>query len=162
IPSARANSPEAIPALFRGDARLETKVSVAQKDRPLGEVLTDLGGKLGVRLVAGRETADDKATLFLDERPAAEVLALIARQFDFQWQRNQGGYELTQDLASKAREAKLREQDRAAQIGAIQARMDPISRLAGQPRDRLEARQSELRRLLAAPNLAPAERARLM
>src|SRR5688572_19450208 len=88
------------PALAQGaledDARLAVPVSLAWKDRPLGEILGALGAEIGVSLRAGRDTADDKATVLLDERPAAEVMALVGRHFDFQWVRSGESYELVQ------------------------------------------------------------------
>ena len=107
--------------------------------------LTGLGAQIGVRLAASSETADDKVTLYLDGRPAAEALALVARQFGFQWQRSHGGYELAQDLAARAREAALRESGRAAQITAIQARMGRVASIVSTPRASWEARLHEVR-----------------
>src|SRR5712691_8890325 len=72
-PEARA----ALPAVFRGDTRLQAKVTTALKDRPLGEALALLGREVDVPLRARPETVDDKVTLLVDHRPAAEVLTLI-------------------------------------------------------------------------------------
>src|SRR5437764_3102879 len=72
-------------ALLQDDARLGTKVSLALKNQSLGEVLADLGARIHVRVVASPDTADDKVSLFLDQRTAADVMALLARQFDFRW-----------------------------------------------------------------------------
>src|SRR5438552_16370979 len=47
------------------DARLGVTVSLAQKDRPLGELLPALGREIQVLLRASPEVADDKVTLFL-------------------------------------------------------------------------------------------------
>jgi hypothetical protein len=151
----------ALPAVFRGDARLEAKVTVAEKNRPLGEVLTGIGAQIGVRLAASSETADDKVTLFLDGRSAAEALALVARQFGFQWQRSHDGYELAQDLAAREREAALRESGRAAQIAAIQARMGRVASIVSSPRASSEARWNEIERRLSDPSVTPEERASL-
>src|SRR6187200_3068688 len=79
------SSPAAAQSTLGDDPRLAGLVSVVCKDQPLGEVLPMLGAQIGVPLRAGRNTADDKATLQLDDRPAAEVMALLARHFDFQW-----------------------------------------------------------------------------
>jgi hypothetical protein len=48
-----------IPTVLARDARLEAPLAVKVKDRPLGEVLPELGKELGVPLSAARETADD-------------------------------------------------------------------------------------------------------
>jgi hypothetical protein len=149
------------PAVFHADARLETKVSLAEKNRPLGELLTGLSQQIGVRLTASSETADDKVTLYLDERPAAEALALVARQFGFQWKKSHSGYELTQDLPARAREAELRQLGRAGQVRAIQARLERVASIVATPREQWPARRSEIDRRLADPSVATDERARL-
>jgi len=160
-PGAAAAGGAALPAVLRGDARLEVKVTVAEKNRPLGEVLTGLGAQIGLRLAASSETADDKVTLYLDGRPAAETLALVARQFGFQWQRSHGGYELAQDLAARTREAALRESGRAAQVTAIQARMERVASIVSSPRASWEAHLHEIERRLSDPGVTPEERASL-
>jgi hypothetical protein len=48
-----------IPAVLSRDERLTAPLAVKVKDRPLGEVLPELGKELGVPLSAARETADD-------------------------------------------------------------------------------------------------------
>jgi hypothetical protein len=146
---------------FKDDARLETKVSLAEKDRPLGELLSDLGARLQVPLTAAPDTADDKVSLFLDQRPAAEVLQIIARQLDFQWTRRRSGYELSQSTASQRREATLREKEIEPQLQAIEARMRLLAQMLPMPRDGLEARQKEIGQRLAGQDLPAPERARL-
>src|SRR5262245_49670604 len=76
---AQAGRQPAVAAVFRGDTRLDQKVSLTQKNVPLGEVLPPLGRTLHVPLTANVDAADDKVSLFLKERPAAEVLSLVAR-----------------------------------------------------------------------------------
>src|SRR5690349_1285547 len=123
-PPAAGKSDEAAPVAFRDDARLQKKVTLAYKDAPLGELLGAVGREVKVRLTASRDTADDKVTLFLDDRPAAEALSLIARHLDFQWYRVETGYELNQKAGSKRREAALRGEERARQVAAIRERMN--------------------------------------
>jgi hypothetical protein len=123
--AARAQRPAADP--FRGDRRLLAPTAFQEQDRPLRDLLEELSAKLDVRLTATTDTGDDRITLFLHERPAAEALALIAEHLDFQWRRRGDGFELGQDLRSRQREALLREQEferllvqlrRMAEIGA--------------------------------------------
>jgi hypothetical protein len=151
----------AIPAALRGDARLDQKATAAHKNEPLGQVLAQLGRQIQVPLSANSDTADDKVTLFMEQRPAAEILALIGQMFDFQWYQKGSGYELGQSSNSKRREATLREKALAARLAAIRARMDLLVQIASTPRDRLDARQGEIDARLAAPELGAEERARL-
>src|SRR5947209_7997751 len=110
-----------LPAVLRDDSRLQAKVTLAIKGRPISETLTELGKQIDMPLSAGPETADDKVTLCLDARPAAEVLALLARHFNFRWSRLFRGYELRQDSAVRAREAALRRADEAAEWSRLRA-----------------------------------------
>lgn len=148
-------------AALREEARLAAPVTLAHRDIPLGELLASLSRQLGVKLLASRETRDDRVTLFLQERPAREALLLVARHLDFQWYRKAGGYELTQDTGGKRREAARRQGEHAAQVQAAFARMDRIARLASTAPAELAARRSELDARLSAPDLKPEERAAL-
>jgi hypothetical protein len=115
------------------DPRLDPAVSLAERDRPLGELVAALGREIDVPLRASRDTANDKVTLFLKERPAREVMALLARHFDFQWVRGETRYELIQNEESRAREAALRAQEQEAQLGSIYAEMERRPPLEGRP-----------------------------
>jgi beta-lactamase regulating signal transducer with metallopeptidase domain len=148
-------------AALSGDARLDAGITAAWKGRPLGEALTALGRDLQVPLRASRDTADEKVSLFLGERPAREVLLLLSRHFDFRWSRREDGYELGQSAAARSREAALREEERVAQLAAIHASMERAARMGALPREPLEARDKELRELLSQEDLAPEERARV-
>jgi hypothetical protein len=113
-----------------------------------------VGRESGVSLSASAETADDKATLFLDRRPAAEVLALIAGQFGFRWTRDGDGYELVQPLASKNREAALRARELREQLAAIEAKMQRVAQEATTNRDRLWKRHRDLQAEIQAARRA--------
>src|SRR5205809_2240405 len=143
------------------DPRLDMKLSVAEKDRPLGEILPALGREIHVPLRASGHAADDKATLFLDERPAAEVLAQIARQFDLRWYREGEGYELVQTLDARRREQALREQELQAQLSAVQAEMERRPSLPATPRPQLEAREAALAQRLRSEDTEADEPHRL-
>src|SRR4051794_1600738 len=162
IPAVGAASPDAAPAnLLAQDPRLSVKVSVAEKDRPLGEILTTLGREINVPLRAGRDTADDKATLFLDDESAAEVLERIAEQFDLHWSRSGTGYELDQPIASQRREQAAREQELQAQLAAVQVEMERRPPLADTPRRQLEEREAAITQSLRSEDTESRERDRL-
>jgi hypothetical protein len=158
---ASAASPHPADNSLQQDPRLDVKVSIAQKDRPLREILAALRCEMKVPLRAGRDTADDKATLFLDERPAAEVMARIAGQFDFQWRPYREGYELVQTPASQARERALREQKLQAELSAVQAEMERPPLLVDTPRWRLEESEAEIAQRLQSEDMEASERDRL-
>jgi hypothetical protein len=150
-----------LPTLLQDDARLQAKVSLAVKDQPLRNVLSALGTQIQVRLTASADTADDKITLFLDARPAAEVLVLLARHYRFRWLRTRRGYELQQEAAARQHEAALREADREAEWTELRRWVARLEQLVGTSRVRLRERAKEISRRLDSTDLAAAERSRL-
>lgn len=159
-PASQAELAEVTP--FGEDPRLDRELTLARQDVPLGELLPEVGRVIGVRLSAGTATADDRVTVFLDRRPAREVLARIARHFEFEWRREATGYRLIRSSIAARREEELRQADRRAQIARrIHDRMRRLARLAQTPQKRLEERHDEVCRLLAGPAPPPAKRARL-
>ncbi len=143
------------------DPRLAVKATLAIQDQPLGAVLTAFGRDIHVRLRASRETTDDKVTLFLDQRPAAEVMELLARQFDFHWSRTASGYVLTQSRESQEREAIRRGQALQARLAALQTEMERRPPLEGTPRGWMEAREQEIAARIQSDDADDFERDRL-
>ncbi len=155
-PSVRETGPVA--AALLDEPKLKAKITVEEKNRPLGEVLSRLGIRLGVRLVAGRAVADDKVSFFFKERPAGEVLTLIARHLDFTWTRSRGKLELDQTQASRRREQVLLRNE----LAPIEAQLGLAARLMQRPGLQLRPRLDELEKQLADVGLAPVDRARLL
>ena len=149
--------PGRVDAALRGNPRLEAPLTLEEKNRPLRELLPQLGRKLGVRLGAGRETGDDKATLCLTARPAAEALSLLARHLGFRWVREGEEYRLIQDLAGKQREQALLRNE----LAPIETQLNLAVRWLREPLERKKARVEEIDALLKAGGLVPAEQARL-
>jgi len=155
---------DGIAPIFRGDERLSARVTLSEKNRPLSEVVSGLALKVGVSLTTTRDTRDDRATLFVRERPAAGILTLVSEQFDFEWVRRADGYELRQSEAGKRREQARRAADVAAQLANIRKRMALISRLAarGYARpDRRAARERELDEMARDPTRSPEEKVQI-
>jgi hypothetical protein len=168
LPSSRAaaraefpNERAAALALFRGDARLNAHVTLARKERPLSEVLGQLGSQLQVRLSANRATADDRVTLFLDDRPIAEVLALLADQFDFHWSRDGDGYRLEHLPSAQRREADLRSAYLQRHWDSSLALVQQINRLSQLTRQQRDDRQVEVAIALRTEGLSRDEAAAL-
>ena len=76
---------------------------------------------------AARSVADDKATVFVNDRPAREVMRGIVQVFGFSWLRSkkESGYryELLQDLRSQLAEEELRNRDMAAALLSLDREM---------------------------------------
>lgn len=163
LPIAFAPPPEpaeesgAVASTFRGDARLAARLVLAEKDRPLGELLPRLGARLHVPLTAGREVADDKLTLLLRERSAAEALTLAARHLGFKWRRTGEGYELRQDLAGRQREQTLLRNE----LQPIETQLNLAARWIREPDARKKERAAELDTQLKSGELSAEERAQL-
>ncbi|HTE18724.1 MAG TPA: hypothetical protein VK689_10135, partial [Armatimonadota bacterium] len=135
------------PALARmqDDERLRQPVTLALADRPLGVALPELGKALGVPLSADRSVADDAVSYFCKQRPAAEVLPLLASHFGFLWRRQGDGYQLWQDLAGQQREAALRQEEVHEVMRGASARMERAVAVAPLTPGAREARQKEIR-----------------
>jgi hypothetical protein len=140
----------AIPQVLRDDSRLAASLSVTVQDRPLGDLLPELGAQLGLQLSAARETADDRVTLFIRDRPGREVLGLIAEHFDFQWRRTGSGYRLGQDQPARNREQRRRQAELAAEISVLRAQIEFLAHLN-------PLLQAELEQALVAQRAARAE-----
>jgi hypothetical protein len=161
--SARSPGPGEIdvPPVLARDERLAVVIPMAVQDRPLGDLLPELAEELGVPLSASRETADDRVTLLLGPRPAWEVLALIARHFDFHWRVEKGGYRLGQDLASRNREALHRQSLFAAEARALRGKLAAAERMSRLSPGERQALQEQLHARWRAAASA-AERAAIM
>jgi hypothetical protein len=145
---------------FPGDARLETRITLARQDPPLRELLPTLGRQLRVPLRASGSIADDKVTLFLDDRPAAEALALVARHFGGVWRRWGDGYELGQSVAGRRQEVTLRTRDDQQQLAVLHGEMERAAQIPETPPERLEQRAQGIR-ALESEGMEPEQRARL-
>jgi len=154
---ARQVTPAPPGAVFRGDTRLDGRLALAERDRPLGELLAALGRKLNVPLAASADTADDRATLFFKARPAAEALALVARHLDFQWRRSKEGYELYQDAGGRSREEGRRRTD----LAVVETQFRLANRLGMLTPPQRQARMAELAAKLKAEGLSASDRSRL-
>jgi hypothetical protein len=110
------------------DARLFRKVTLQVKGVSLASLCALLKGQTGVDLQASRGIADEKVTVFVQERPAREVMREVARLFNALWARSgeeeRYRYELGQDLKSQLAEEELRNADFRAALLALDAEME--------------------------------------
>lgn len=137
---------------LRGDPRLTKAVALAWADRTLGQALPELGKTLGVSLSADRSVADDQITFFCKERPASDVLPLMASHFGFLWRRQGQGYQLWQDLAGQQREAALRQAEVQDLLRRVNAQLERIAAMAQLSPAEREVKQQQLNAAAAIPN----------
>src|SRR5205814_53346 len=123
------------------------EVTLQLKGASLEEVCQELERKTGVRMTAARGVADEKATIFVKDRRARDVLREIARLFGYQWRRSgeEGAYryQLAQDLRSQLAEEDLRNQDLHAAALALDQAMQENEALAGLSPEELNARAAQ-------------------
>jgi beta-lactamase regulating signal transducer with metallopeptidase domain len=131
------------PAL-EGVRELAKPVTYTETKIPLGELMAKMSADTGVKLAAAADVADEPVAVVVKDLRARGLLEQLAEMLDYQWARHgkEGAwrYEIGQDVAGKQREEKLREADWAE----VDRRF-----------------QEELKRLLTAPELSPAEIRRL-
>lgn len=72
-------------ASLASDARLQRPVSLWLKMTPLGDALKAIGRETGVSLTCSSTINQQKVAMFVRERPAHEVLTLLANTFRYEW-----------------------------------------------------------------------------
>ncbi|MCX7994056.1 MAG: hypothetical protein N2651_10365 [Fimbriimonadales bacterium] len=114
-------------ANLSGDPLLQRRITVWLKMEPLREALQQVGRKTGISLRCQDAIAGEKVAIFVEDRPAHEILIQLAKLFRYEWRKHEdGGYILyipdetrlqEEKLANAAREVRhraLRELVRAA------------------------------------------------
>jgi hypothetical protein len=105
------------------DARLFRKVALHEKGTSLQDLCAKLEKQTGVKVSASRGIRDEKASVFVNQLPARDVMRAVARLFNGYWQRTgeEGAYEyaLKQDFKSQIAEENLRNKDMDAALLAL-------------------------------------------
>ena len=100
-------------SVLEGVKALDQRVTQTETKIPLGELVAKVASDTGVKLTATRDAADEPVAVVVKQMPARELLEQLAVLLDYRWSRqgHEGAwrYEIYQDLASKHREAALRE-----------------------------------------------------
>jgi hypothetical protein len=126
------------------DARLARAVTLEQKATALSDLCERLRADTGIDLAAGASVADEKVTVFCEERPLREVMRQLSRPFGYAWLRSgktgEYRYELVQDLRSQLLEEELRNRDRNAALLALDAEMQRYRKYLGLSLDGVAAR----------------------
>lgn len=143
IPIPTAAAPRTVSPL-QSESRLSAPITLRLRQAPLCDLAALVSRETGVSLHTSEDTADERVTLFVRERPAREVLLKVAEHFDYSWVVQRAGEKrklvLIQDLAAKRREQALRP-DPARDVEYFRNALERLVREASRP----EVRQ--LRRL---------------
>jgi hypothetical protein len=100
------------PAQLEDDPRLDQPVTVRAEAEGVGSLLDRLSEELGVTLRASNRLTGDLVVLCAKEKPAREVLTVLAQHFGWTWEKRESddSYTLTQsDKARKEEEQQLEE-----------------------------------------------------
>lgn len=136
-------------ALPQGDQTLSVPITLAVKGESLSDIAMVLSKQAGAKLRVASDVADQKATIFVDKRPLADVMQGLATIFGYRWsmvKHSDGSkvYELWESASTK----RAREEAAQGVLGAAWQEMDrrirEIARISPQERDKLRA---ELRAL---------------
>src|SRR2546421_8815599 len=71
---------------FAGDERFQQKLTIHAAGLPMREILADISARTGIKLSPSAKVAEDKAVLFVRERPLASTLENLAKFFNFMWE----------------------------------------------------------------------------
>src|SRR2546423_5161653 len=108
------SSPDSRP--FPDDPRMQQKLTIHAAGLPMREILADISARTGIKLTASAKVAEDKAVLFVRDRPLASTLDRLAKFFNFMWEsegkKGEYAYILTQSINQER--AELEEMDRKA------------------------------------------------
>jgi hypothetical protein len=109
------------------DGRLVQKVTLQLKAASLEDLCAAVEKQTRVSLRASRAVQDEKATVFVRDVPAREVMRTVARLFGYFWVRSgeegEYRYELNQDLRSQLAEQEMQDRDLNAALLALDAQM---------------------------------------
>lgn len=176
-PDARPRSP------FEGVAGLEKPISLAKMKISLGDLVQQIATETGVRLTADATTADEPVAVVVKELPARRLLEELADLLDYLWLRRTGkgvstsaapsagaspsepgaspAFEITQDLAGKQREERLRQAVYAAIEKQFREQVRQYVRMAElSPQQLGEITAAQEQRQRELEKLSPEERAK--
>ncbi|GIV11040.1 MAG: hypothetical protein KatS3mg020_0531 [Fimbriimonadales bacterium] len=140
------------PANLAEDPKLQPRVSVWLKMEPMRDALRAVSRHTGVPLRCQDAIAQEKVCVFVEDRPAHEILTQLSRLLRYEWRTHEdGGYILQVPDKTRLEEERAQSQMRAARLSALRdlqrlvreiAKLPPTQRV--EQKQRLEARQSEL------------------
>jgi hypothetical protein len=102
------------------DALLQRRITVWLKMEPMRDALRQIGKQTGVALRCQDAIAEEKVAIFVEDRPAHEILTQLAKLFRYEWRKNDdGGYTLYVPDETRLQEEKIANLTREARRKAI-------------------------------------------
>jgi hypothetical protein len=109
------------PAKLSEDALLQRRITVWLKMEPMRDALRQIGKQTGVALRCQDAIAEEKVAIFVEDRPAHEILTQLAKLFRYEWRKNDNdGYTLYVPDETRLQEEKIANLAREARRKAIQ------------------------------------------
>ncbi|MCS6918826.1 MAG: hypothetical protein NZM28_03570 [Fimbriimonadales bacterium] len=148
------------PAPLESDALLQRRITVWLKMEPMRDALRQIGKQTGVTLRCIDAIAEEKVAIFVEDRPAHEILSQLAKVFRYEWRTHEdGGYMLYVPDETRLQEEKLENALREARRQALRDLVRTAREIRPMSRQQREHERSELR--ARYDSLSPSERTRL-
>ena len=102
------------------DPRLQTRITVWLKMEPLRDTLRTISKQTGVPLRCQDAIQHHKVSVFVEDRPAGEILTQLAALFRYAWRKDGGEYVLYVPEETRKQEEGVLRAARAARVRALQ------------------------------------------
>ncbi|MFN7017928.1 MAG: hypothetical protein ACK4RG_01480, partial [Fimbriimonadales bacterium] len=133
------------PAALDSEPLLQRRITVWLKLEPMRDALRSIGKQTGVALRCIDAIAEEKVAIFVEDRPAHEILTQLAKLFRYEWRKDESGaYTLYVPDATRLQEEKMRN---AVQVARRQALRELIETAREVRRLSIEQRKAELNAL---------------
>jgi hypothetical protein len=102
------------------DPRLQTRITVWLKMEPLRDTLRAISKQTGVPLRCQDAIQHYKVSVFVEDRPAGEILTQLAALFRYAWRKDEEGYVLYVPDETRLQEESVLRAGREARVRALQ------------------------------------------
>ncbi|MCS6923227.1 MAG: hypothetical protein NZM10_02495, partial [Fimbriimonadales bacterium] len=135
------------PANLGEDLLLQRRITVWLKLEPMRDALRQIGKQTGVSLRCIDAIAEEKVAIFVENRPAHEILTQLAKLFRYEWRPHEaGGYILYVPDETRLQEERMVSAVREARLRALRDLAQTAREVRRMP---IEEREKELEQLLA-------------
>ncbi len=107
------------PVDLKSDERLASLITLEASPKTIRDILQEIQQATNTSLRAEKDLEADLCILYARERPAYEVLTVIAEHFGWEWGKAPEGYVLRQSRETKSAEEKERQQEILEWLGQI-------------------------------------------
>lgn len=134
------------------DARLQKPITVWLRIEPLPDALKAIQKQVGVPLVCPDRFRNEKVAIFVENRPAHEVLTIIAKLFRLRWETYEDGYRVERPSEETALEEEATRLAQEAKRKGVETYINIARRVLAMTPEQREKRLEALR-----PTLKPGQ-----